>query len=87
MGYFRSTGDGNPADGDHTTFFQVLPTPRVYARFPFYNLMNNEDVFAQLRLRPHARVSLRADVHHLRTSNARDLWYFGGGAFQDKTFG
>lgn len=87
VGYFRSTGDGNPADGDHTTFFQVLPTPRVYARFPFYNLMNNEDVFAQLRLKPHARVSLRADVHHLRLSNARDLWYVGGGAFQDKTFG
>lgn len=87
VGYFRSTGDGNPADGNHTTFFQVLPTPRVYARFPFYNLMNNEDVFAQLRLKPHARVSLRADVHHLRLSNARDLWYVGGGAFQDKTFG
>jgi len=86
-GYFRSTGDGNPADGDHTTFFQVLPTPRVYARFPFYNLMNNEDVFAQLRLKPHARVSLRADVHYLRLSNARDLWYVGGGAFQDTTFG
>lgn len=86
-GYFRSTGDGNPADSDHTTFFQVLPTPRVYARFPFYNLMNNEDVFAQLRLKPHTRVSLRADVHRLRLSNARDLWYVGGGAFQDKTFG
>ncbi|HLF83995.1 MAG TPA: alginate export family protein [Blastocatellia bacterium] len=87
VGYFRSTGDGNPADGDHTTFFQVLPTPRVYARFPFYNLMNNEDVFAQLRLKLHARVSLRGDAHHLRLSNARDLWYVGGGAFQDKTFG
>jgi len=86
-GYFRSTGDGNPADPNHTTFFQVLPTPRVYARFPFYNLMNNEDVFAQIRLKPHARLSLRADVHHLRVSNASDLWYVGGGAFQDKTFG
>ncbi|MFY9610202.1 MAG: alginate export family protein [Blastocatellia bacterium] len=86
-GYFRSTGDGNPADRDHTTFFQVLPTPRVYARFPFYNLMNNEDVFAQLRLKPHPRVSLRTDVHYVRLSNARDLWYVGGGAFQDKTFG
>jgi hypothetical protein len=86
-GYFRSTGDGDPTDSTHGTFFQVLPTPRVYARFPFYNLMNNEDVFAQLRLKPHTKVALRADVHHLRLSRARDLWYMGGGAFQQKSFG
>lgn len=87
MGYMRSTGDGDPTDGRHTTFFQVLPTPRLYARFPFYNMMNNEDVYAQFKLKPHARVSLRADVHHLRLSNRNDLWYAGGGAFQEQTFG
>ncbi|HMV87356.1 MAG TPA: alginate export family protein [Blastocatellia bacterium] len=86
-GYFRSTGDGDPADNTHGTFFQVLPTPRPYARFPFYDLVNNEDTFAQLRLKPHAKVSLRTDVHHLRLSNAKDQWYLGGGAFQKNTFG
>ncbi|HSE98745.1 MAG TPA: alginate export family protein [Blastocatellia bacterium] len=86
-GYFRSTGDGDPTDGDHKTFFQLLPTPRIYARFPFYNLMNSEDVYAQLRIKPHSRVSLRGDVHYLRLSNAKDLWYLGGGAFQSSTFG
>ena len=86
-GYFRSTGDGDPTDARHGTFFQVLPTPRVYARFPFYNLMNSEDAFAQLSLKPHARIALRADVHALRLSSARDLWYSGGGAFQETTFG
>ena len=86
-GYFRSTGDGNPNDGTHNTFFQALPTPRIYARFPFYNLMNNEDAFAQLRLKPHAKLALRADVHQLRLSNANDQWYLGGGAFQPQTFG
>ncbi|MGH9603893.1 MAG: alginate export family protein [Terriglobales bacterium] len=87
LGYFRSSGDGNPADGDHNTFFQVLPTPRIYARFPFYNLMNSEDAFAELVLRPHAKFTLRSDFHWLRLSNANDLWYLGGGAFQDGTFG
>ncbi|HVF11138.1 MAG TPA: alginate export family protein, partial [Abditibacteriaceae bacterium] len=87
VGYFRSTGDDNPNDNDHNTFFQVLPTPRIYARFPYYNLMNNEDVFAQLRLKPHTRLSLRTDVHFLQLSNRRDLWYVGGGAFQEGTFG
>jgi len=35
--------ENKPSDDQHNTFFQVLPTPRVYARFPFYNLMNNKD--------------------------------------------
>lgn len=86
-GYFRSTGDGNSADNTHGTFFQVLPTPRPFARFPFFDMVNNEDVFAQLRLKPHAKINLRTDVHHLRLSNANDQWYLGGGAFQKNTFG
>ncbi len=87
LGYFRSSGDGDPADDAHRTFFQVLPTPRIYARFPFYNLMNSEDLFAQLWLRPHPRLTLRSDVHGLRLSNRNDLWYLGGGAFQQGSFG
>ncbi len=86
-GYFRSTGDGDPTDGKHNTFFQVLPTPRIQARFPFYNLMNTEDSFVQLRLKPHAKLGVRADYHYLRLSNENDLWYVGGGAFQKQTFG
>lgn len=86
-GYFRSSGDGNPNDNEHTTFFQVLPTPRIYARTPFFNLMNNQDVFGQLLLKPFPKLSLRTDVHWLRLSNSRDLWYLGGGAYQSGTFG
>ncbi len=86
-GYFRSTGDRNPNDGDHGTFFQVLPTPRIYARTPFFNLMNNEDAFGQLRIKPHAKLGVRFDAHHLRLSSKQDLWYVGGGAFQKRTFG
>jgi hypothetical protein len=86
-GYFRGSGDGNPNDNEHTTFFQVLPTPRIYARTPFFNLMNNQDVFGQLLLKPFPKLSLRTDVHWLRLSNSHDLWYLGGGAYQSGTFG
>jgi hypothetical protein len=86
-GYSRSTGDQNPSDSRHTTFFQVLPTPRIYARFPFYNMMNLEDAYTQLKIKPHPRVALRGDIHHLRLSSANDLWYTGGGAFQEGSFG
>jgi hypothetical protein len=34
-GYSYGSGGGNPTDSRHGTFFQDLPTPREYARFPF----------------------------------------------------
>lgn len=86
-GWNRSSGDGDPADASHRTFFQVLPTPRIYARFPFYNLMNTDDLFAELVLRPHQRLTLRSDVHSLRLSSGKDLWYQGGGAYDQFVFG
>jgi hypothetical protein len=86
-GYFRSSGDGNPADGDHTTFFQMLPTPRIYAQMPFFNLMNNQDLFVEFRWKPLPRLALRTNVRHLQLSSRQDLWYAGGGAFENRTFG
>lgn len=86
-GYSQSSGDGNPNDGTHNTFFQVLPTPRPFARFPFFNMMNNRDIYAGLTLRPHARVTVSNEFHGLSLANANDLWYAGGGVFQPWTFG
>lgn len=86
-GYSYGSGDGNNADSRHGTFFQVLTTPRQYARFPFYNMMNNEDAYATLNLHPVSKLAFRSEVHSLRLANAKDLWYLGGGAFQQNTFG
>lgn len=87
LGYSCGSGDSNPADGTHGTFFQVLPTPRPFARFPFYNMMNNEDFYATATLRLPRALVLRSELHALRLANAADFWYGGGGAFQPKTFG
>lgn len=86
-GYSHSTGDGDTTDDRHGTFFQVLPTPRVYARFPFFNLMNARDGFGEVILRPSPKLTVRADAHVLRLTDANDLWYQGGGAFEPDTFG
>lgn len=86
-GFFHGAGDADPNDQTHGTFFQILPTPRIYARFPFYNLMNLQDLFVTLALRPHKSVVVRADTHSLRLADRSDLWYAGGGAFQPWTFG
>jgi len=86
-GYFDGSGDGNPNDNVHGTFFQVLPTPRPFARFPFFNLMNNRDILGILTLRPRKDVTISSEFHAMRLSAAQDLWYLGGGAFQPWTFG
>jgi hypothetical protein len=86
-GYHQGSGDGDPNDNRHETFFQVLPTPRPFARFPFFNMMNNTEVFGILILRPHGRVTVSSEFHALRLSHRSDLWYLGGGVFQPWSFG
>lgn len=86
-GYSLGSGDGDPNDLRHGTFFQILPTPRPYARFPFYNMENNEDFYASLQLRPNSKLSLRSELHALRLNERLDLWYQGGGPYQELTFG
>jgi hypothetical protein len=87
FGVNQSSGSNDPFGRVHGTFFQILPTARLYAQFPFFNMMNNMDTFVQLLLQPHPKVSLRTDFHWLRVSQPNDLLYAGGGATSDTNFG
>ena len=62
-----ASGDGDPADGDHHTFFNVLPSNHPYYGFAdqlaFQNLI---DAFLQLRLAPDPRLALNLFVHWFR---------------------
>ena len=90
VGFSQGSGDDTPgttAGGTHGTFFQMLPTPRIYARTPFYNMMNDRDLFSSLLVRPAKGTSVRAEVHRLSLTTANDLWYAGGGAFNETVFG
>jgi hypothetical protein len=80
IGYSRSSGDDTPGDRDHDTFFQILPTARLYSYSTFYNLMNNDDGFIQLLLRPIPDVVTRSEFHFIRLGEGKDLWYTGSGA-------
>ena len=86
-GFLRETGDNNNTDGTHNTFFQLLPTPRVYARFPYFNSMNTKDEFIQFIDKPTPRLELRSDLHFMQLTAPKDFWYTGGGAFDSKVFG
>lgn len=80
IGYTRSSGDEKADDEEHGTFFQILPTVRPHSLTTFYNMMNSEDGFAQLILRPMPGLVSRTDYHYIRVTEPNDLWYQGSGA-------
>jgi hypothetical protein len=87
-GYFYGSGDETPDDSEHGTFFQMLPTARLYAKNPIYNLMNNEDYFFMLLLNPHEKVKFRGDFRKIWASKSDDRWYTGAGpAHESNQFG
>ncbi|KPK22689.1 MAG: hypothetical protein AMK69_19270 [Nitrospira bacterium SG8_3] len=78
-GYYISSGDSDGMDSNHETFYQLLPTARKYALFPFYNMMNNEDFFIQAILKPKDNLLVRIDFHSLSLNESYDRWYMGAG--------
>lgn len=80
LGVTRSSGDDDPDDGRHGTFFQILPTVRLYALSTFYNMMNSTDAFFELLLRPLPGMVSRTGYHYLSLTESSDLWYQAAGA-------
>lgn len=78
-GYLWSSGDGDPADARHGTFFQMLPSSRKYSLSSVYAQMNLSDAFVQASFEPR-RLKARIEVHALGLASAHDLWYQGSGA-------
>jgi len=82
-GYYIGSGDGDPGDGDHETFFQMAPGTRKYNLLPYCDLMNIEDTFVQMITYPIKNMTLRADYHVLSLNNDDDRWYMGSGPTQN----
>ena len=87
-GFDYGSGDDDPNNSNPAgTFFQLLPTPRQYARFPFFNLMNNADGFVELMLKTGTHPD---DPHRCPRPAARQRQrplVPGGGAYQPATLG
>lgn len=82
-GYYRGSGDDNPNDGDHGTFFQMAPGTRRYQLLPFCDLMNTQDIFFQLITKPTKRLTARLDYHFIQLTESNDRWYMGSGPTQE----
>jgi len=83
-----ASGDDDPRDGDHGTFFAGLPSSHrtlgLADRLAFQNAV---DAFAELRLEPLPALELRAAVHWLRLHRGTDAVYTGWGAYDREVFG
>jgi len=79
-GLLYASGDKDPTDARHGTFFQMLPTSRRYSLSNTYAQMNMQELFGQVYLYPSSSVSLRADVHRVSLADPNDRWYAGSGA-------
>jgi hypothetical protein len=84
---FRGSGDHDPGDLTHGTFFPMLPTSRQFSRIPFYNFQNTLDFTGQFMIQLHRRVKLHSQIHKVKLAEKNDLWYTGTGAFQNSSFG
>jgi hypothetical protein len=79
-GLFHASGDDDPADNAHGTFFPMLPTVRRFAPTTVYGTMNLRDLFVQAQARPRPPLGVRLDVRRLDLASSADLWYAGSGA-------
>jgi hypothetical protein len=77
------SGDNDPQDNRHGTFFPMLPTVRRYSQSTLYSMANLRDITLQVILRPRDTVTLRLDAHFLSLANPGDGWYAGSGATQE----
>jgi hypothetical protein len=87
VGVNVASGDGDPNDGDHNTFFNMLPTNHLYYgfadQFAFQNIV---DWIAQLMLKPHPKVGINLMLHHIKLQTSDDIRYAGTGAFSKNAF-
>lgn len=79
-GYLHASGDDNPRDARHGTFFATIPTVRRYSFTTIYAPMNLRDAFVEFIVRPSSRVRGRMDVRWLSLAEGADRWYAGSGA-------
>ena len=82
-GFNYGSGDDNAQDKDHETFYQMLPTGRIYSFSILYNMMNNQDAFVSLILKPKDFLTLRMEFHEVGLAQRNDRWYLGSGAMHD----
>jgi hypothetical protein len=79
-GYLYASGDDEPGDGRHETFFPLLPTTMPALLGGTFAQMNLRQLFAGGRLTLSPRFGVSASVSQLSLARPGDCWYSGTGA-------
>ena len=80
LGTAYASGDDDAADGQHGTFFPLLPSGDRVSRLNAYALMNVVDRWAAGEIQPHPTLDLSAGVRRVGLASTADRWYQGSGA-------
>jgi hypothetical protein len=88
LGVAYASGDDDPSDSDHSTFFNLVPTNhKWYGYMDAVAFSNLEDYYFQLMLEPHSKIGFTIDGHFFRLASGDEVWIGGSGAFNNKAFG
>lgn len=79
-GFLWASGDDDPGDAVHGTFFPMVPTARPDLAAGLFAPMNLRHASAHLSLQPHPAVAVSLDAHRLALAQSLDGWYGGTGA-------
>jgi hypothetical protein len=79
-GALQASGDEDPNDSTHGTFFPMVPTTTPSVLAATYAQMNFRDLYVRGSATPHDRLLLSAEVHRLSLAYRQDRWYSGSGA-------
>jgi hypothetical protein len=88
LAWEQSSGDPDPRDADHETFFNVLPTNhKFYGSMDYLAFQNLRDAYAEALFGVGPKLKVRTALHDFALTETADAWYGGSGAFEEGTFG
>jgi hypothetical protein len=84
LAYNYATGDDDPLDGDHETFYNLYPTNHLhYGQMDLFSWRNLHDIELNVSKKPLENLTTVAELHFfLLDEPGSDAWYNAGGAVQ-----
>lgn len=79
-GIVWASGDADPRDDRHATFFPMLPSGDRLSAINAYALMNVRDAWLAVDVAPSPRLDVAGGLRRVHLSQGADRWYQGSGA-------
>jgi len=88
LAWEQASGDSDPRDGEHGTFFNVLPTNhKFYGSMDYVAFQNLRDAYAEALFAAGPKLKVRTAFHDFALTETADAWYGGSGAYEKGSFG